>query len=82
MDAALPRRRSRACATYLLKGGFVWIDDFWGVAEWDNLAEVFAQVFPNRPWQDIPAGHPILSLVFPLDGTAPGSGAGLRLPGP
>jgi hypothetical protein len=54
--------------TYLLKGGFVWIDDFWGVAEWDNLAEVFAKVFPDRQWKDIPRDHPILSTVFPLDG--------------
>jgi hypothetical protein len=52
---------------YLLKGGFVWIDDFWGTAEWRNLEEVFAQVFPDRPWRDIPGDHPILQTVFPLD---------------
>jgi len=52
---------------YLLKGGFVWIDDFWGVAEWQNLERAFAQVFPDRKWRDLPAGHPILSTVFPLE---------------
>jgi hypothetical protein len=52
---------------YLLKGGFVWIDDFWGTAEWRNLEEVFAQVFPDRPWRDIPVDHPILHTVFPLE---------------
>jgi hypothetical protein len=52
---------------YLLKGGFVWIDDFWGTAEWRNLEEAFTQVFPDRRWQDIPADHPILHTVFPLE---------------
>lgn len=54
---------------YLLKGGFVWIDDFWGVAEWRNLEEVFALVFPDRAWQEIPVSHPIFSVVFPVAGT-------------
>jgi hypothetical protein len=52
---------------YLLKGGFVWIDDFWGTAEWHNLEEVFAEVFPERRFKDIPSDHPILHTVFPLD---------------
>jgi hypothetical protein len=52
---------------YLLKGGFLWIDDFWGTAEWRNLETVFARVFPDRRFEDIPPGHPILSTVFPLE---------------
>ena len=25
---------------YLLNGGFLWLDDFWGNAEWNNMAQV------------------------------------------
>jgi hypothetical protein len=64
----LSAREITSLRNYLLKGGFVWIDDFWGVAEWRNLEEVFAKVFPDRKWQDIREGHPILSIVFPLTG--------------
>ncbi|MEE2778632.1 MAG: DUF4159 domain-containing protein [Acidobacteriota bacterium] len=53
----------------LLKGGFLWVDDFWGWAEWRNLELVFKNVFPNRPWQDIPNDHPLLKLVYPLEET-------------
>ena len=53
---------------YLLKGGFLWIDDFWGLAEWKNVERVFSAVLPGRTWQEIPRGHPIFSNVYELDG--------------
>ena len=52
---------------YLLKGGFLWMDDFWGWAEWNNVERAFARVFPERTWQEIPAEHAILDTVFELD---------------
>jgi len=52
---------------YLLKGGFLWMDDFWGWAEWNNVERLFAQVLPERAWQDIPPDHEILDTVFELD---------------
>lgn len=53
---------------YLLKGGFVWVDDFWGRAEWQNLEDVVRDVMPERTWREVPPDHPVLSTVFPLDG--------------
>ena len=52
---------------YLLRGGFLWVDDFWGDPEWDNFAFNMQRVFPDKEWRDIPSGHPILSMVFPLE---------------
>ena len=52
---------------YLFKGGFLWIDDFWGWAEWKNVERIFNDVFPDRGWQEIPPDHPILHTVFQLD---------------
>jgi hypothetical protein len=51
---------------YLLNGGFLMVDDFWGEDEWDNMAEAIAQVFPNRQWVDLPRTHPIFHCVFDL----------------
>jgi hypothetical protein len=54
-------------AAYLHKGGFLWVDDFWGQAEWHNLEAIFEDVLPGVAWQDIPLDHPLLDTVSPLD---------------
>ena len=58
-DEELPILRS-----YLLNGGFLMFDDFWGEAEWDNMAFEMSRVFPEREWVDLPRTHPISSCVF------------------
>ena len=63
---ALNLQEAKALREYLLKGGFLWVDDFWGWAEWENLDGIFDEIFPERAWQDIPSGHPLLNEVFPL----------------
>src|SRR6185312_13870846 len=37
-----------ALRKYLLNGGFLWVDDFWGEAEWEGMAEELRKVFPDR----------------------------------
>ena len=45
--AALHRSGSaRRCAAYLLKGGFLWVDDYWGTYAWQNWASQLARVLP------------------------------------
>ncbi len=51
---------------YLEQGGFVWIDDFWGAAEWDNLERNFRAVSREWKWQDLPQDHTLLNMVYPL----------------
>ena len=55
-----------AFARYLANGGFVWVDDFWGDAEWQQFADVMRQVLPGREWRVLPADHPIFHTVFDL----------------
>ncbi|HVR28097.1 MAG TPA: DUF4159 domain-containing protein, partial [Thermoanaerobaculia bacterium] len=62
----LTAEEAKRLREYLLKGGFLWIDDFWGTAEWRNLESEFARVLPECRWQDLPTDHPILHQVFPL----------------
>ncbi len=52
---------------YMKRGGFLWIDDFWGDAEWVNLEQNMERVFPELTWRSIPNDHPILNMVFPLE---------------
>jgi hypothetical protein len=56
-----------AFARYLTNGGFVWVDDFWGDAEWQQLADVMREVLPGREWRVLPADHPIFHTVFDLN---------------
>ena len=49
---------------YLANGGMVWVDDFWGEAEWRQFANVMRHVLPSREWHVLPTDHPIFHTVF------------------
>jgi uncharacterized protein DUF4159 len=51
---------------YLLKGGFLWVDDFWGPWAWSEWEENIARVLPpsEYPIRDLPANHPIFRQLF------------------
>ena len=50
---------------YLLKGGFWWVDDFWGSTAWEYWAAEVARVFPELEIVDVPVGHLILPVAAP-----------------
>jgi hypothetical protein len=51
---------------YLLKGGFLWVDDFWGTAAWQQWSREIARVLPpsEYPIEDVPLDDPIFSTQF------------------
>ncbi|MGE0444210.1 MAG: DUF4159 domain-containing protein [Vicinamibacterales bacterium] len=51
---------------YLLKGGFLWVDDFWGTPAWEQWTRELAKVFPPGEFviEDIPSGDPIFHTLF------------------
>ena len=53
---------------YLLKGGFLWVDDYWGEYAWDQWAEQIGRVLPPAefPIADLPLEHPIWQSQFQL----------------
>jgi hypothetical protein len=57
-----------ALRRYLAKGGFLWVDDFWGDAEWRQFANVMRDVLPGREWTVLTPDHPIFHTVFELKG--------------
>lgn len=51
---------------YLLNGGFLMVDDFWGEAEWANFYQQFKRVFPEREPVELPLEHEIFHCVYDL----------------
>jgi hypothetical protein len=51
---------------YLLKGGFLWADDFWGEYAWQVWAGEIAKALPpgEFPTIDIPLDHPIFHMLY------------------
>src|SRR5690606_19902239 len=51
---SLSSEEIRILREYLLKGGFLMVDDFHGSQEWGGFIAVMQRVFPDRPIIDIP----------------------------
>jgi hypothetical protein len=51
---------------YLLKGGFIWADDFWGDFAWEWWTAQLAKVLPPNeyPIVDLASNHPLFSAQF------------------
>jgi hypothetical protein len=57
----------RSLREYLLKGGFLWVDDFWGTAAWNQWAEQIARVLPEFPIFDLPISHPVMHTLYDVE---------------
>ena len=51
---------------YLLNGGVLMVDDFWGWKQWDNFEYEMKRVFPEREFVELPMDHPIFHCVFDI----------------
>jgi hypothetical protein len=51
---------------YLLKGGFLWADDFWGSYAWETWAGAIGKVLPPNeyPIVELPISHPMFRTLF------------------
>ncbi|HEX6985795.1 MAG TPA: DUF4159 domain-containing protein [Planctomycetaceae bacterium] len=56
----------KALRRYLLNGGFLMVDDFWGDYEWENFYQQIKRVFPDREPVELPADHEIFRCVYRL----------------
>jgi hypothetical protein len=54
---------------YLLKGGFLWVDDFWGTAAWEHWSAEIARVLPpsDYPILEVPCDDPVLRTQLTVD---------------
>jgi len=65
---------------WLLRGGFLMVDDFHGPFEWQNFVDQMHKVFPERHITDIPLDHPLFHCFYDFDKLVqiPGLGAWLN----
>src|SRR5688500_12443224 len=51
---------------FFLKGGFLWVDDFWGSFAWDNWSRQIGRVLATAefPIFDVPGNHPIMRTLY------------------
>lgn len=52
---------------YLLRGGFLMVDDFHGTYEWAAFVASMERVFPDRPIIDIPENDEAFHVIYDLD---------------
>jgi hypothetical protein len=54
---------------YLLKGGFLWVDDMWGSTQWAAWTYELAKILPPHeyPIEDVPLTDPVFSAQFVVE---------------
>ena len=55
-----------ALRRYLLNGGFLMVDDFWGDDQYYNFYQEIKRVFPDREPAEVPLEHEIFHCVYDL----------------
>jgi hypothetical protein len=66
-DWKLTVPQAKKLRDYLLRGGFLMLDDFWGYEEWDRFEESMRLVFPDREIVEIDGADSIFHTVYDLD---------------
>jgi hypothetical protein len=66
-DWKLTGAQVKTLREYLLRGGFLMLDDFWGTPEWERFEESMRLVFPDRPIVEIQSSDSIFHTVYDLD---------------
>jgi hypothetical protein len=56
-----------ALRDYLLGGGFLMVDDFWGTWSWEALEAQLAMVLPDHALREVPMDHPVFHAFYDID---------------
>ena len=61
-------REVESLRAYLLKGGFLWVDDFWGSYAWDEWVAQIERVLPRAdyPIHDLTPEHAIYQMQYQM----------------
>jgi hypothetical protein len=63
----LNREEAAQLREFLLRGGFLHVDDFWGLYQLENFAEQMEKVFPDRKLERVPLTDEIFHTFFDVD---------------
>ena len=62
----LSEEEAHRMAEYLLRGGFLIVDDFRGNREFNNFVYQMKQVFPDRSLEELPRSHKIWKCFYDI----------------
>jgi hypothetical protein len=51
---------------YLLRGGYLVVDDFWGPEQWEIFRETMDRVLPGRAITDLSEGDPVMHVLYDI----------------
>jgi Domain of unknown function (DUF4159) len=63
----LSEEEAASLREYLLRGGFLFLDDFHGEAEWQHAQGQLKMILPRYEVKDLPLTHPIFHSYFDLN---------------
>ena len=63
---ALSDRQAATIREYLLRGGFLYADSFFGTNDWIGFTQGMNRIFPDRPIVDLSPDHPIFHIVYAI----------------
>ncbi len=56
-----------ALREFMMRGGFVMFDDFWGQQHWEDFLIEFIKIFPDRELQKLDTNHAIFHSFFDIN---------------
>jgi hypothetical protein len=56
----------RCLGQYLLRGGFVLVDDFWGAEQWDTFERAMQRALPSHPIVDVPDADSMMHVLYDI----------------
>jgi hypothetical protein len=74
----LSHSEAAALGIYLRKGGFLWVDDFWGEAAWEQWTDQLGKAMPASEYtiEDVPLSDPIFHAQIEVKRVPQVSGIG------
>ena len=65
-NMALSDPEVKALREFLLAGGILFVDDFWGTYEWQNFEHNIRRVLPEYQIVDLPLTHPLFHSYYSI----------------
>ena len=65
-NMALSDAEVKSLREYLLAGGFLFVDDFWGGYQWQNFELNIRRVLPEYQIVDLPLDHPLFHTYYEI----------------
>ena len=65
-NMALSDGEVKALRDFLIAGGLLFVDDFWGTYEWENFEYNIRRVLPEYQIVDLPLSHPLFHSYYDI----------------